>query len=1001
MKRNFASLAIVASTVALSSCQGGIDYDPAKEGLQEEPATSDTEILRALCINGSTEVKRDVNVRSQAQLATLAGCKKIDGALIINDSTDIVDLGVLSTLEEIQQGFFLAFNNSALTSVNLPNLVTVEQGFAVIRSPEVTTIAAPVLANLAGDLTVRDVPKLTAMQFNAVTRILNDGAGGAGNLIVGNAPLLPNLEGLSELFEIDGAFTIFGSGITNFSGLEKLQRINNKAGLNAVVTANRVDKLNPMIAVGIDFDNDFNIVAAGNPNLESFEGLDALDIGVAVNGNDANDVAGDIVIAFNPELKNLNGFDDLRNVRGNIYIAGNENLEDLSGLDGDNSADNDDDGLETVTGSIFLGLLFDRFGEPLAAGNPELTTLKGLDSLTAVTGALVIAFNNKFENLEGAALLSSLGTLTFAGTDPDDLSGADALTSVNKLVFGELLGRDGIARKDVRNAIQPNDNEVATSAVEVNLNLNGGEKGFTSLTSVAGDVVIAFSTMPDLRFSKVPVDLTSIGGRLILHSNVDVTLNNLDIVTNLGGLVVNLAVDVRGNFVRAPNSGFADFTGIGGQRDLGAGGLHVGFSEDLDDFIGLPPFGQIIGDVTLVSAEDDIEQDVGPQNLGNLVVNDVVGNINICAIENPDGAIIAPLNNLTDLNLNVGSAGSLFVAFCPELVSANTNLGAVAGSFELTSLESLTNINVDGLNTAGDINVHDLVNLQNVSLGGLNAVSGGFRIANNPDLDNLNLGINNIGGSLEVVNNPSLTSLNAFAGLGAVGGDVAVIDCPDIQDTFGFDALNSIGGSLQLRRLDAISNQAVVGGNQQLSFASLVEITGSLEIVECADLEDLAGLQSLSVVGDSIILDGNAKLKTLFGLQGLTAIRRKISVRNHPELETIAFDDDNQDREVDFNDNDGVNNEAEDPDATFESGLRQVGFVGEPFDIDGIAIGGQSGVVEFINNPKLDEGDVNDFIDDLDVNFDGFSILCGNENSIDDEDPNDNKFNSVTCLLAP
>jgi hypothetical protein len=262
-------------------------------------------------------------------------------------------------------------------------------------------------------------------------------------------------------------------------------------------------------------------------------------------------------------------------------------------------------------------------------------------------------------------------------------------------------------------------------------------------------------------------------------------------------------------------------------------------------------------------------------------------------------------------------------------------------------------------------------------------------------------------GTLRLVALGELVDVNGLSALRTVGGDLELIDCDAVANTTGLNALGSVRGDLRLRRLNSVTNQARAGGTQELTFNALVEV-GGLEITGMNDIEDLAGLESLDRIGfdaadnliggGALVLDGNPKLETLFGLQGLTKIGRKISILNNPELTKFGFDDDNQDREQDIDNANGINNEANDPDAVFESGFVETfKVVGAPVQDGVVLIGGQTGVIELRNNPRLDEGDfINNVVDNLD-NFEGFTFFCGNDGSADDDDDDPRTFAQATC----
>ena len=103
----------------------------------------------------------------------MAGCLAIEGNIFIHDSVDIVNLGVLSELERVDKGYILVLNNAALTEVSLPKLTDLQNGFAAIDNPELTSVLMPTLPVMNGDLTLRNNAKLNQLDFKAIQRIDN------------------------------------------------------------------------------------------------------------------------------------------------------------------------------------------------------------------------------------------------------------------------------------------------------------------------------------------------------------------------------------------------------------------------------------------------------------------------------------------------------------------------------------------------------------------------------------------------------------------------------------------------------------------------------------------------------------------------------------------------------------------------------------------------------------------------------------------------------------
>jgi hypothetical protein len=988
------------------TCQGRVDH-------QGKIVVKDAPFFPPLCVGSASEFNGDVDVTQQAQLDALADCQRVKGNIFIHDSDDITNLGALAKLQRIDQGYLLVLNNRALTEVALPGLTEVQNGIGLIDNPELVRVLMPGITTLKGDLTIRNDAKLTQLDFKAAQRLNNavffisgqNVVTSFGNLILADLPALTSIDGAFDALQvIEGALDVHNTGLTSFKGLENLTQILNAGGAGTVRTAFRADKLNPGLSVGIDFNDRFDVVPSPNPALRNFDGLQNLDA-----------IGGDIFIGFNPELENFAGLDDLTTINGRLFVVGNDKLANFSGLDGDNNGDGNDDGLSTINGDLFIGLFFDRFGQPKAGGNARLVDFSGLDSLTTLTGNLTLAFSPAFEDFTGLDRLPAIGgSFTMLGLKPKSFKGALALTTIGgNLSFGQLFRLDG-QPFDPREAVPENqltDVNGVRQDPAVKFDSNNGQNGFDALTTVNGDLVFAFSDFDAnagaLRLSDPDTaTLATVGGSLILYGNKNPdSLDGIQGITSLGGFVVNFAVDAFGDLQPFENNGLADFSALlpGNNGSLGAGGLHIGFNRDLDNaaFATFNDFVNVAGDVTIARVGN--QNNLGPTDLNELNITTIGGNLTICAVKNGDNAPInANLGNLTALNINATTTigGDLFVGFCSNLSNTAMSTAAVAGTVEFTELPRLQTLNGLNFNTIGALQLHDLTDLATINIPSLTQVDGNLEIVRNRRLTDITFNLANVGGNLRLVDLGELPDLDGFSGLNTVGGDLDIVDCDALANTNGLNQLDEVVGTLRLRRLDTITNQARAGGLQELSFNQLLRV-GGLDVAEMNDLEDLAGFQTLTEVRGIVSIARNRKLKTLFGLQGLTRIGRKLSIVDNPVLGLAFFDDDNQDREPDRDDGDGNNNEPEDPDNTFESGLLEtLATIGEPIIENGVLIGGQTGVIELRNNPRLDESSFFDeFIDRLD-NYEGLIFLCGNDGSEDRVDAARRLTSFAACASA-
>lgn len=919
-----------------SDCQGQLNNATDVDTRDDLPP------LLPQCAGNSVDTNGgDVTVSSQAALETLRGCKNLRrGSLLIIGSNDIVDLSALETLEVIEQGYLYVFNNSALTTVELPALQRVDYGIGIVDNPALQTAAFPFIIQAFGDITVRNNAVLSNLAFPNLALMANDARGGAGNLIIAENPAFTGFQNFQSLSTIAGAFSVFGNdALENFDGLDNLQEILN-GGKDAQA-----------LAIGIDFDAEKNIIDAGNAGLRDFTGLGSLET-----------VAGDIFVGFNPSLTSFAGLDDLNEHTGNIFIVGNESLTDFDGLQGDSGDDDEDDGLQRViNGSIFVGLFFDRFGQPVGAGNAALQNLKGLESLLQLDQNLVLAFNPQLEDLTGLERLPRVGKdLTIVGSSLNGLNGALALAEIGgSLNLGQLFGNDG---RVLRQPLDVNESllEENTTNISIDLDPAGVDTDFDVLASVAGDVVVAFADLDNLRLADT---LTTVGGRLILHDTSNLQdLTGFETVTSLGGLVVGLAVDKGGNLSPGANEDFTAFTGLGSAA-LGAGGLAIGFNDRLDDLLSLSGLGSVGGDVTVVAQAFTSLNGLGATTIG--------GSLNVGALRNPDAEPLdLGLDELTALGLDTLTSvgGDVFIAFNDQLTDVGLPaLSSVGGALDVGTNTDLTTISgFTALTSVGSLRVHDIEELTTVDLSVLANVTKDLLVLANPKLTTLTLSsLGAVGGTLELAlldnlaNVESLSNLRTVGDLATATGDLRVRDNSDLADVIGLTGVQSVGGSVLLARNPSVD---------KLELTSLTSVGGSFEVAEMDGLTDLqpaaTGTQGLATVGDTLRIRGNPNLASLKGLEAVSAIGRKLSVVNNPALENILVDEGTANQvELDLGD----------------EGLVVLTVVGNPNPAVE-DVGGEDGVVEFQINPLLPEGQVDDLINDLD-GFNGDQILCGNDGS--------------------
>jgi len=179
----------------------------------------------------------------------------------------------------------------------------------------------------------------------------------------------------------------------------------------------------------------------------------------------------------------------------------------------------------------------------------------------------------------------------------------------------------------------------------------------------------------------------------------------------------------------------------------------------------------------------------------------------------------------------------------------------------------------------------------------------GTQLQNMQGLQNLD----SLGGDLYLFKNPQLQNLHGLNSLKSVSDNLTIYDAAALQALDGLDSLNHIGNSLHLEVLPVLKNLTALqnltgipgllwlaGCDALASLAGLHHLTnvgsdgffGQLAIANCPLLENLSGLENLKSV-TSLLLQENAGLKNLSGLDSLDTIREDLRFFDNPILESL------------------------------------------------------------------------------------------------------------------
>ena len=332
----------------------------------------------------------------------------------------------------------------------------------------------------------------------------------AGSVIVQQNPGLTCLCELSGLDSVAGTVTIVNNtGMISLEGLENLTRV----GALGLATDMPITTLSPL------------------RNLTTIDGI--------------------FIVAFLDSLKNMQGLESLNHIGGFTFLGYNDGMTDFQGLEN----------LESVSGNE-LRITF----------NPALTSLRGLEGVKRIEGALSIDNNPVLASLDGFRNLTFVGGNLGLNTNGDiaDLAGFDSLDSLGGLVlnsngmdhFGGLislryLGDLSIVNEDVftqLDGLLPN----VSSISSLNLSNNFSLQSLTALNHLdsigMNPTIVENANLSDCAINALCAliengDTVTIGGNMSGCNELDTILASCPI-SSIQGLNEDSELTVFPNPVR-------------------------------------------------------------------------------------------------------------------------------------------------------------------------------------------------------------------------------------------------------------------------------------------------------------------------------------------------------------------------------------------------------------------------------------------------------------------
>ncbi len=243
--------------------------------------------------------------------------------------------------------------------------------------------------------------------------------------------------------EIEGDIDIFNDDITNLNGFSVLTSIAGSLSIKWATSLVDLSGLENITSIGGDLYIGVlpSWKPSGNDSLINLDGLSGL-----------KSIGGNLYIGFNASLTSIEGLSNLTSIGGSLEIEGNASMPNLNGLEN----------LTSIPGNLEIGD-FGGWKTPICYGNPLLLNLDGLRGINSVGGYLSIECNDMLMSLEGLENLMSIsgylnigtidvspwGTLIAGNPNLTTLSGIDNIAS-NSIDSLNIIGNYSLTNCEVQ-----------------------------------------------------------------------------------------------------------------------------------------------------------------------------------------------------------------------------------------------------------------------------------------------------------------------------------------------------------------------------------------------------------------------------------------------------------------------------------------------------------------------------------------------------------------------
>jgi len=317
-------------------------------------------VLAQPCIPSSITLNTQNQVNNFA--AAHPGCTEIEGALIIQQATNIVNLNGLSHITAIKGGLVLTYtanltNFSGLANAKIGGKLIVE------HNSDLTSLSALHFDSTLSSIFISANPKLANLKGLDSVRTV------AENIVVESCPKLTALSGLENLVSVGGSFE-----------LKSLQMLQN------------LEPLGQLKSIGGEFKMQF--VGFG-PDMHGLESLKSI---------------GSLYILNAASVQSLAGLENLDSIGHDLVLYQNAALDDISALAGVKRLENV---LEINTNLSLKNL--DGLQNVARVGQLDLAALPNLKNLDALQNLDTIDYGFYLTQCDSVASLAAFSGLQYVG----------------------------------------------------------------------------------------------------------------------------------------------------------------------------------------------------------------------------------------------------------------------------------------------------------------------------------------------------------------------------------------------------------------------------------------------------------------------------------------------------------------------------------------------------------------------------------------------------------